>query len=71
MPMKDEWLFPNWFSCRFLKEHAMKVYGNYDSLPGHKEDRIMLQNMMGMDKNDKPIHFIALLDFIHCRKVGL
>jgi len=27
-----------------------------------------IRNLLGMDKCNKPIHFVALLDFIHCRK---
>ena len=66
---KEEDIYPNWNACHLLKQWTHKTWQDPDCLPGHKEDRIMLQNILGMDENSKPLQFILLLDFILACKV--
>lgn len=69
-PSTEEDMYPNWGHCNNLKIWANYVMRNHDRLPGHKEDQEKIHKLIG-GEDDKPLHFIALLDYIYCRKVYL
>ena len=68
-PLEEEHYYP-WESCHNLKYYALNAWKQFDELPGHKEDREKIWKLMGMKDADQPVHFVALLDFMHCRRVG-
>lgn len=66
-PSTEEDMYPNWGHCNNLKIWANYVMRNHDRLPGHREDQEKIHKLIG-GEDDKPLHFIALLDYIYCRK---
>ena len=65
--LKDEILYPNFYSCAYLRKWYDHVKENFFTVLGHAKDYEHINKVLGC--LDADINFIALNDFVVCRKV--
>ncbi|XP_064595846.1 lysophosphatidic acid phosphatase type 6-like [Liolophura sinensis] len=66
-----EYLFPNGHHCDFLKKLTHKTLTNYGNIPGVKEERLKLEQVLGIDSSLDPKEQVCMVDVrddIVCRK---
>jgi hypothetical protein len=67
LPIAEEFLFPNWQTCKALRQYIKYCFKTGYRLPGYKEDLEKFSMMVGQPMLRKT--FIDIYDNLNCRKV--
>ncbi|XP_028402517.1 lysophosphatidic acid phosphatase type 6-like [Dendronephthya gigantea] len=66
MPLDDEFLFPNWETCKALRQYIKYCFKTGYRLPGYKDDLEKFSKMIGRPLPKKT--FIDIYDDLNCRR---
>lgn len=68
LPIKEEYLFPNWGNCGALKQYIHYHFKHAHRLPGYQQDLEKFFDMIGIQHVPFRSKFLDIFDDLSCRK---